>query len=653
MNSNGMDIKIDRNILQYNVIGGIVDLYFLAGPTPDDVARQYSDISGKPALPAYWGLGSHQCRYGYRDWIEVAEVVNNYSTAGIPLETMWTDIDYMYSRWIFTLDPERFPLDKMRRIVELLHAKAQHYIMMVDPAVAATNYTTYNNGVDLDVFLKESDGSLHKGVVWPGVTVFPDWYHPNAQQFWTEEFKRFFDPATGIDLDGIWIDMNEPASFCPYPCDDPEAEAKNQNMPPIRRPIRDPPRPIPGFPETGAPAKRSLEIAAPGAAFPEGTHKREVSPPVNVDLILPPYKIANAFGGLSEKTAHTDVIHADGNSEYDVHNLYGSAMSSATYNAALARRPTKRPFIITRSTFVGAGTQVGKWLGDNLSTWYHYQNSISGILQFGSIFQIPLVGADVCGFGGNTYPELCARWTALGAFYPFMRNHNGEDSISQEPYLWDIVASSARKNIKIRYELLDYFYTALEKQSIDGTPSLKPLFFEFTKDEKTFGIDSAFFYGPALVVAPVMAENATAVDVYLPPAAVWYDYHTLKHVAGGVQKFQDIPFDEIPLFVKGGEIIVRRAFGDELPMTTKEVRKHKFEVVVFADKKGEASGELFVDDGETIGAEGVKVEFVYRRGKLNWKVAGKGGIEVTGVKVAGGKGKTVDIEIAGNGELRI
>jgi len=103
MNSNGMDIMINntngRNqYLEYNTLGGVLDFYFLAGPDPIVLSQQYSELVGLPSMMPYWGFGFHNCRYGYQDAFAVAEVVYNYSKAEIPLEVMWTDIDYMDAR---------------------------------------------------------------------------------------------------------------------------------------------------------------------------------------------------------------------------------------------------------------------------------------------------------------------------------------------------------------------------------------------------------------------------------------------------------------------------------------------------------------------------------------------------------------------------
>lgn len=71
-----MDIKINSTAtlsgqsetsLEYNIIGGVLDFYFLAGGSddPTEAARQYAEIVGLPAEVPYWSFGLHQCRWNY------------------------------------------------------------------------------------------------------------------------------------------------------------------------------------------------------------------------------------------------------------------------------------------------------------------------------------------------------------------------------------------------------------------------------------------------------------------------------------------------------------------------------------------------------------------------------------------------------------
>lgn len=151
-------------------------------------------------------------------------------------------------RKVFTLDPLRYPVDLVRQIVSYLHERNQHYVMMVDPAVAYQDYAAFNNGVDAGAFLTISNGSVYQGVVWPGVAAFPDWFASNTQSYWNNQFSTFFSPDHGVDIDALWIDMNEASNFCPYPCSNPAAFAVTNNDPPAPPAVRiSSPRPVAGF----------------------------------------------------------------------------------------------------------------------------------------------------------------------------------------------------------------------------------------------------------------------------------------------------------------------------------------------------------------------------------------------------------------------
>lgn len=110
------------------------------------------------------------------------------------------------------------------------------------------------------------------------------------------------------------------------------------------------------------------------------------------------------------KTLSMDGYHVMNKTYYDLyhtHNLYGTLQAKATRQFIRERMGDPRPLIISRDSFSGHGQYAQNWLGDNAASLEQLEHSIGQIQSF-SLFGIPFVGVDVCGFLGDTNPELCA-----------------------------------------------------------------------------------------------------------------------------------------------------------------------------------------------------------------------------------------------------
>ncbi|XP_033124429.1 lysosomal alpha-glucosidase-like isoform X2 [Anneissia japonica] len=543
LNSNAMEVVLQPTpAITYRTIGGILDFYIFLGPKPEAVVQQYTEVIGRSYMPPYWGLGFHLCRWGYGSAENTLSVVEKMRAAGIPQDSQWNDIDYMDSFHDWTYDKTHY--STLPSVPDDLHKHNQHYIMIIDPGIAstATDYAPYDDGIKEGVFVKDYQGKPIIGSVWPGNTAFPDFFNPAAVKWWEKWARNFHDQ---VEFDGMWIDMNEPSNM------------------------------IDGS-TNGCPSNSTYEN--------------------------PPYVPKVTGGKLWSKTLCMTAKHYTG-LHYNLHNLYGYSEMVATHQVLINIR-NKRPFIISRSTFPGSGQYGGHWLGDNDSAWSDMYYSITGILSF-SFFGIPLVGADICGFNGNSNEELCQRWMQLGAFYPFSRNHNSIYCPSlpikckdQDPTAFSkAMQKSTAKALSIRYALLPYLYTLFYHSHINGSTVARPLFFEFPDDSALRTVDKQFLWGPALMISPVLTQGATTVDAMIP-SGIWYDLITGETInMPSTQSVRlDAPLDKINLHVRAGHILPWQYANT----TTTVTRMNDMNLLVALDANGLAAGDLYWDDGDSL-----------------------------------------------------
>jgi len=567
-NINAQEVILGRdgngnNKVTWKLIGGVIDLNFFLGDSPEEASRKYHAYLGGWTLPALWHLGHHQSKFsGYFNGSHLEQIILGFENASLPLESLWSDLDYTVKGKSFVLDETKFPPEKMN---ELYKKHKKRWVPIVDPWIPYDrNEPIYEYERMMKLSMKDSRGSICTGNCLSGKTVFIDFLHPDTESYWQMLLGKLNDKWT---FDGVWLDANEVTNY----------------------------------------------LDKPLYVFRE--HKYYDLPfyPGNKNL-------------FSQRIVAVDCVHYGNLDEYNVRSIPSLLQSKYTYNFLKKRFPF--PFILSRGSMMGGGQFAYTWIPDVRSKWNSIIPSLGSTLTF-SLFGIPMVGVDICGFIGDnkTPPELCARWYQLAVFYPFARNAHTplikEDNF-QEPYRFSkdgdfyvAIVDAIRLRYSMLKHILTLFYSKKNLSKPSGTGTImRPLFFGFYDDPTLppYGDkvhDEQFMLGDSIMAAPVLYENAKNIEAYFPNCR-WYDLRTFGEVAArGRRQRISADFDEsVPHFLRGGHMVFRQ---DPTNVSHAEELSQIFTMVVGLGDFAEVDGgmhEMARAEGEILGVSNYSEHYI-------------------------------------------
>jgi len=258
-----------------------------------------------------------------------------------------------------------------------------------------------------------------------------------------------------------------------------------------------------------------------------------------------------------------------GNGE-EVSNIYCVGFAKAFYDGLKAQG--EEVCNLVRCAWLGSQRYgVVLWSGDIASTFDSLRKQLKAGLNV-AMCGIPWWTTDIGGFingdpESEEFRELMIRWFEFGVFCPIFRLHGFRlpypvrDILNPDGYcgsggpneVWSFGEEAyeiIRRYMYVREELKPYIMKQMKLASEDGTPVMRPLFYDFCGDKNVYDIGDEYMFGPDLLVAPVVEPGARKRMVYLPEGCRWKDAGTGMVYDGGTRIEADAPLDTIPLFLK-------------------------------------------------------------------------------------------------------
>lgn len=434
------------------------------GASAEEVLGVLARLTGTMPMPPLWALGYQQCRWSYEPESRVREIAKGFREHRIPCDVIWLDIDYMKAFRCFTVDQSKFP--DMKAMTADLRREGFRTVAMIDPGLSAeADYFAYTSGREGGHFVrvvgteqKPTAVVTNQARALLGLPPVEDTRDGELSEGGTREYRG-----------AVW----------PGPCAFPDfTRARTRRW-------------------WAAFYKEFMALGFGGVW-------NDMNEPAVFDG--PGKSMPNAVMHEADEELGGPGPHAK------YHNVYGMQMVRASREGIAAANPDKRPFVLTRSNFLGGHRYAATWTGDNIANQSHFRWSVSMVLNLGLSGQ-PFVGPDIGGFADTTSPELFARWMGVGALLPFARAHKikewaGKPVADHEPWSFgEPWTGLCRRAIERRYRLLPYFYTLFEEASRTGLPVCRPAFWADPRDARLRSADGMFLIGSDVLV--VCDFNAT------------------------------------------------------------------------------------------------------------------------------------------------